>query len=148
MRAAFPRGTCRPEPFTAADHAAVPLRVWDTFFTLADVATVSDGRAVRRVADQLQVVCESINHFVSALVEAVAIVLAVFFVLLGMRAGLVVTMTIPLVLAMTFVMLDCMAFTLQRVSPGALIIAFGLLVDDAMPLSGSGRPGEARAGYS
>src|SRR5690606_38264419 len=62
----------------------------------------------------------------------VAIVLAVSFVSLGLRAGLVVTLSIPLVLAMTFIVLDLMGVTLQRISLGALIIALGLLVDDAM----------------
>ena len=64
--------------------------------------------------------------------EAVVIVLVVSFVSLGLRAGLVVTLTIPLVLAITFVVMDYAGFTLQRISLGALIIALGLLVDDAM----------------
>src|SRR5690606_34869627 len=59
-------------------------------------------------------------------------VLAVSFISLGVRAGLVVTLTIPLVLAITFVVMDYAGFTLQRISLGALIIALGLLVDDAM----------------
>jgi multidrug efflux pump len=66
------------------------------------------------------------------LLEAVLIVLAVSFVSLGMRAGFVVTLTIPLVLAITFVIMDYLGITLQRISLGALIIALGLLVDDAM----------------
>ena len=90
------------------------------------------GIEMSKVADQPHVVDESINHFVTALIEAVIIVLAVCFVSLGLRAGLVVTMTIPLVLAMTFILLDYMGVTLQRISLGALIIALGLLVDDAM----------------
>ena len=90
------------------------------------------GLEMHKVADQPTVVEESVNHFLRALVEAVLIVLAVSFVSLGLRAGLVVTMTIPLVLALTFVVLDMMGVTLQRVSLGALIIALGLLVDDAM----------------
>lgn len=90
------------------------------------------GIEIHLVADQPYVVEHSVNHFVRALVEAVVIVLAVSFVSLGMRAGLVVSMTIPLVLAMTFVFLDIMGITLQRISLGALIIALGLLVDDAM----------------
>ncbi|MWD28932.1 AcrB/AcrD/AcrF family protein [Aquicoccus sp. SCR17] len=90
------------------------------------------GIELAQVADQPHVVDESVGHFVRALVEAVVIVLAVSFVTLGLRAGMVVTMSIPLVLAMTFVILDIMGVTLQRVSLGALIIALGLLVDDAM----------------
>lgn len=90
------------------------------------------GIEMSKVADQPKVVEESVDHFLQALVEAVLIVLAVSFVSLGVRAGLVVTMTIPLVLALTFVILDLMGVTLQRISLGALIIALGLLVDDAM----------------
>lgn len=90
------------------------------------------GIELHKVADQPLVVEESVNHFLRALAEAVIIVLAVSFVSLGMRAGLVVTMTIPLVLALTFVIMDIMGITLQRISLGALIIALGLLVDDAM----------------
>ena len=90
------------------------------------------GLNVHQVADQPQVVEEAVNEFVRALVEAVAIVLAVSFVSLGLRAGLVVALTIPLVLAITFVVMDYVGITLQRISLGALIIALGLLVDDAM----------------
>ncbi len=90
------------------------------------------GIDVHLVADQPKVVEESINHFVRALIEAVLIVLAVSFVSLGVRAGLVVTLSIPLVLALTFMILEAMGITLQRISLGALIIALGLLVDDAM----------------
>ncbi|MCV2877858.1 efflux RND transporter permease subunit [Sedimentimonas flavescens] len=167
---------------SAAELSATPLRVNDAFFTLGDVATVSDGYedprssifryngqdaigliigmrqsanilefgadldalmeriqqelpvgiTLNKVADQPKVVEESVNHFLKALAEAVAIVLFVSFVSLGWRAGLVVSMSIPLVLAMTFVILDMMGVTLQRISLGALIIALGLLVDDAM----------------
>lgn len=90
------------------------------------------GIEMHKVADQPVVVEESVNHFLRTLVEAVVIVLAVSFISLGMRAGLVLTLAIPLVLAMTFVMMNLMGITLQRISLGALIIALGLLVDDAM----------------
>lgn len=90
------------------------------------------GIEIHQVADQPHVVEESVNHFLQALLEAVLIVLAVSFISLGIRAGLVVTLTIPLVLAITFVVMDYAGFTLQRISLGALIIALGLLVDDAM----------------
>ena len=90
------------------------------------------GIEMAKFADQPHVVDEAVGHFVTALAEAVAIVLLVSFVSLGVRAGLVVTMTIPLVLAITFVILDMAGITLQRISLGALIIALGLLVDDAM----------------
>lgn len=90
------------------------------------------GIQVHHVADQPKVVEDSVGHFVKALIEAVVIVLAVSFVSLGVRAGFVVSLTIPLVLALTFVLMELMGITLQRISLGALIIALGLLVDDAM----------------
>jgi len=95
-------------------------------------AGLPHGLELHRVADQPHVVTAAVGHFIQALVEAVVIVLAVSFVSLGLRAGLVVTLSIPLVLALTFVIMDIWGFTLQRVSLGALIIALGLLVDDAM----------------
>ncbi|MFO1165531.1 MAG: efflux RND transporter permease subunit [Paracoccus sp. (in: a-proteobacteria)] len=90
------------------------------------------GIGMSKVADQPHVVDEAVGHFVKALVEAVAIVLLVSFISLGLRAGFVVTLTIPLVLAITFIVMDIYGITLQRISLGALIIALGLLVDDAM----------------
>jgi multidrug efflux pump subunit AcrB len=90
------------------------------------------GIEIHQVADQPEVVQHAVNHFLQALAEAVLIVLVVSFVSLGMRAGFVVTLTIPLVLAITFVIMDYFGITLQRISLGALIIALGLLVDDAM----------------
>lgn len=96
------------------------------------VADLPVGIKVAQVANQPHVVEEAVHHFVRALVEAVVIVLAVCFVSLGVRAGLVVTVTIPIVLAITFVVMDIWGITLQRISLGAMIIALGLLVDDAM----------------
>lgn len=90
------------------------------------------GIEMAKVADQPHVVEEAVGHFVQALAEAVIIVLIVSFISLGFRAGFVVTLTIPLVLAITFVILELYGITLQRISLGALIIALGLLVDDAM----------------
>ncbi len=85
-----------------------------------------------RIADQPQVVKEAVSGFTEALFEAVVIVLAVSFISLGVRAGFVVSLSIPLVLAITFLTMQIMDISLQRVSLGALIIALGLLVDDAM----------------
>ncbi len=100
---------------------------------MADVAAdLPIGIEMAKFSDQPHVVDEAVGHFVQALVEAVGFVLIVSFISLGLRAGMVVTMTIPLVLAITFVFLDYYGITLQRVSLGALIIALGLLVDDAM----------------
>ncbi len=90
------------------------------------------GIEVAQVADQPKVVDTSVHHFVKALVEAVIIVLVVSFLSLGMRAGAVVALSIPLVLAATFVGMKLWGIDLHRVSLGALIIALGLLVDDAM----------------
>jgi multidrug efflux pump subunit AcrB len=90
------------------------------------------GIGVHLVSDQPAIVEEAVGGFTKALFEAVAIVLVVSFVSLGLRAGLVVAVTIPLVLAITFVAMELAGISLQRISLGALIIALGLLVDDAM----------------
>ncbi|KNC05745.1 ACR family transporter [Pantoea sp. RIT-PI-b] len=90
------------------------------------------GIEVTKVADQSRVVSEAVSGFVHVLGEAIIIVLAVSFVSLGLRAGLVVAAAIPLVLAMTFSGMLLAGIGLQRISLGALIIALGLLVDDAM----------------
>lgn len=90
------------------------------------------GVTIHQVADQSAVVKKSIAEFMRALLEALAIVLAVSFLSLGARAGLVVGLSIPLVLAGTFLIMHLLDIDLHRVSLGALIIALGLLVDDAM----------------
>jgi multidrug efflux pump subunit AcrB len=90
------------------------------------------GIEITRVADQAKVVDSALHGFIKVLVEAIAIVLAVSFVSLGTRAGIVVSVSIPLVLALTFVGMEILGIGLQRISLGALIIALGLLVDDAM----------------
>ncbi|TNC11756.1 efflux RND transporter permease subunit [Methylobacterium terricola] len=90
------------------------------------------GVGIHLVSDQPRIVEEAVGGFTKALVEAVVIVLVVSFLSLGVRAGLVVSFSIPLVLAIVFVVMDVMGVTLQRISLGALIIALGLLVDDAM----------------
>jgi multidrug efflux pump subunit AcrB len=84
------------------------------------------------VADQPVVVEEAVGGFSKALWEAIAIVLAVSFLSLSLRAGVVVACSIPLVLGMVFVYMEWSGISLQRISLGALIIALGLLVDDAM----------------
>lgn len=90
------------------------------------------GINMTKVADQSAVVKQAVDGFVRVLIEAVVIVLAVSFVSLGTRAGLVVATAIPLVLAMTFIGMMIAGIGLQRISLGALIIALGLMVDDAM----------------
>ncbi|UVK43508.1 efflux RND transporter permease subunit [Mesorhizobium sp. AR07] len=96
------------------------------------VADLPIGVGVHLVADQPVIVEQAVSGFTRALFEAVAIVLAVSFISLGMRAGFVVALSIPLVLAITFLFMDYLGISLQRISLGALIIALGLLVDDAM----------------
>jgi len=90
------------------------------------------GVEIHTVSNQPEVVKEAIGEFTTALAEAVAIVLAVTFFSLGMRPGFVVALCIPIVLALTFAVMQGSEIPLHRVSLGALIIALGLLVDDAI----------------
>ena len=90
------------------------------------------GMDVHVVFDQPQIVKTSLNLFVRTLGEAMIIVLAVSFLSLGWRTGTVVALSIPLVLAMTFLAMKVFGIDLQRISLGALVIALGLLVDDAI----------------
>ena len=99
------------------------------------------GLELHQFQNQAKVVSGSVNEFVGALVEAILIVLAVSFVALGLhfkplsldwRPGLVVAITIPLVLAITFVVMFYAGVGLHKISLGSLIIALGLLVDDAI----------------
>ena len=90
------------------------------------------GMEFEQVSDQPSVVRDSVGEFMRSLGEAVAIVMAISFLALGMRTGFVVALTIPLVLAATFLGMQAFGIDLHRISTGALIIALGLLVDDAM----------------
>lgn len=90
------------------------------------------GVQIHAVSDQPRIVEHSVFEFKKSLAEAVIIVLVVSFLSLGLRTGLVVALSIPLVLAMTFLAMYVMGIELQRISLGALIIALGLLVDDAI----------------
>ncbi|TPN37041.1 efflux RND transporter permease subunit [Mesorhizobium sp. B2-3-3] len=90
------------------------------------------GVGIHLVSDQPAVVKTAVGGFTSALFEAVVIVLLVSFVSLGLRAGFVVALSIPIVLAVVFLFMYADSISLQRISLGALIIALGLLVDDAM----------------
>jgi multidrug efflux pump subunit AcrB len=90
------------------------------------------GVELGRISDQAQVVSKSIREFLEAFAQAIGIVLVVSFIALGWRAGFVVALTIPMVLAATFFVMSLMEIDLHRISLGALIIALGLLVDDAM----------------
>jgi multidrug efflux pump len=95
-------------------------------------AELPAGVDVHIVANQPEVVKGSITLFEHSLSEAVLIVLAVSFLSLGWRTGTVVALSIPLVLAITFFMMKLFGIDLQRISLGALVIALGLLVDDAI----------------
>ncbi|MCY1214730.1 Multidrug resistance protein MdtC [compost metagenome] len=99
------------------------------------------GIEMDQVQDQPKAVKQSVGEFVRVLIEAVVIVLAVSFVALGLhtrplrldvRPGLVVALTIPLVLAVTFLFMHIFGIGLHKISLGALIVALGLLVDDAI----------------
>lgn len=90
------------------------------------------GIDIHAVSDQPKVVESSVNTFMQSLLEAVAIVLAVSFLSLGWRTGIVVSLSIPLVLAVTFMIMSLVGIDLHRISLGSLIIALGLLVDDAI----------------
>ena len=95
-------------------------------------ANLPHGIEPRLVADQPLTVDLAINEFTASLWQAIAIVLVVSFIALGVRAGTVVAVAIPLTLAVVFPMMDIVDIDLQRVSLGALIIALALMVDDAM----------------
>ncbi len=84
------------------------------------------------VANQPEIVDTAVAEFTESLWQAIAIVLVISFLALGVRAGLVVAIAIPLTMAAVFVIMQSVGIDLQRISLGALIIALGLLVDDAM----------------
>ncbi|MBW3550175.1 MAG: efflux RND transporter permease subunit, partial [Proteobacteria bacterium] len=94
--------------------------------------TLPAGMALSKVSDQPAAVEESVGEFIKVLAEAVAIVLLVCFVSLGWRTGLVVALSIPLVLAMTFAAMQFFGVGLHKISLGALVLSLGLLVDDAI----------------
>jgi multidrug efflux pump len=94
--------------------------------------TLPAGMQLRKVSDQPQSVEESVGEFVQVLTEAVVIVLLDSYFSLGLRTGLVVGVTIPLVLAMTFFVMHYFDIGLHKISLGALVLALGLLVDDAI----------------
>ena len=93
---------------------------------------VPQGINVEQIADQPKVVEHAVGEFVHSFIEALAIVLFVSFVALGWRTGIVVALSVPLVLAIVFIVMNAMSIDLHRITLGALIIALGLLVDDAI----------------
>ena len=90
------------------------------------------GIEISQFTDQPKVVHEAVGEFLQALTEAVVIVLLVSFFSLRVRAGMVVALTIPFVLGVTFLVMAACGIQLQKISLGALVLALGLLVDDAM----------------
>jgi multidrug efflux pump len=90
------------------------------------------GLELNTVTSQPKIVANSVNDFVKSLVEALAIVLGVSLLSLGWRSGIVVAITIPVVLAATFLVMQINDIGLHKISLGALILALGLLVDDAI----------------
>ncbi len=96
------------------------------------MASVPQGFDLEQVADQPKVVDGAIVEFERSFLEALAIVLAVSFLSLGWRTGIVVALSVPLVLAITFAVMSVLGIDLHRITLGALIIALGLLVDDAI----------------
>lgn len=96
------------------------------------MGAVPQGVDLERIADQPLVVEHAISEFVHSFIEALAIVLFVSFLALGWRTGIVVALSVPLVLGVVFVVMNAMGLDLHRITLGALIIALGLLVDDAI----------------
>ncbi|PAU52793.1 multidrug transporter AcrB [Pseudomonas sp. PIC25] len=94
--------------------------------------TLPVGMQLRKVSDQPAAVKTGVGEFVRVLAEALVIVLLVSFFSLGLRTGLVVALSIPLVLAMTFAIMNYFNIGLHKISLGALVLALGLLVDDAI----------------
>ncbi len=90
------------------------------------------GLELNTVTSQPKIVANSVNDFVKSLVEALIIVLGVSLLSLGWRSGIVVAITIPVVLTSTFLLMDMLDIGLHKISLGALILALGLLVDDAI----------------
>lgn len=90
------------------------------------------GVQIDQISNQPQVVQGSVGEFLTSFVEALAIVLIVSFVSLGWRTGIVVALSVPLVLTIVFTIMYTLGMNLDRITLGALIIALGLLVDDAI----------------
>jgi multidrug efflux pump len=90
------------------------------------------GIELTQIADQPRIVEQSVSEFFQTFLEALAVVLFVSFLSLGWRTGIVVALSVPLVLAIVFVVMYAAGIDLHRITLGALIIALGLLVDDAI----------------
>ena len=95
-------------------------------------AEIPVGFTIQEIADQPNVVSHAVGEFMKSFVEALIIVLGVSFLSLGWRVGIVVALAVPLVLAIVFIVMGMMGMDLHRITLGALIIALGLMVDDAI----------------
>ncbi|RAI01975.1 ACR family transporter [Acuticoccus sediminis] len=124
--------------------------------TMAELtADIPYGIETVLVADQAVTVKDAIAEFMSSLWQAVAIILVISFISLGVRPGLVVALSIPLTMAVVFAIMEIVGIDMQRISLGALIIALALLVDDAMTTTdatmtrlAAGDPPEKAATYA
>jgi multidrug efflux pump subunit AcrB len=95
-------------------------------------ADLPAGLALTQIADQPQVVAESVNEFLVKFAAALGVVMLVSFLSLGFRAGIVVALAVPLTLATVFLAMLALGMELERITLGALILSLGLLVDDAI----------------
>ncbi len=95
-------------------------------------AELPAGIELQQIADQPAVIGESVDEFLLKFAVALGVVLAVSFLSLGWRVGIVVALAVPLTLALVFLVMDAAGIELQRISLGALILSLGLLVDDAI----------------
>jgi multidrug efflux pump len=98
----------------------------------AVISELPVGIEITQIADQPHIVNESVSEFVETFAEALVIVLVVSFLSLGWRTGIVVALSVPLVLAIVLLVMYATGLDLHRITLGALIIALGLLVDDAI----------------
>ncbi len=95
-------------------------------------AELPSGLAIAQIADQPQVVQESVSEFLVKFVAALGVVMLVSFLSLGFRAGIIVALAVPLTLAIVFLAMLALGMELERITLGALILSLGLLVDDAI----------------
>lgn len=145
--AAFTRGPVDPPSFTVRHEGKPAIALGVVMVKGANILTVGNaldatlsrieenlplGFELHKVADQAHVVEDSVDEFVRSFVEALCIVLAVSFLSLGWRTGIVVALAVPLTLAAVAIVMNMCGMSLERISLGALIIALGLLVDGAI----------------
>jgi multidrug efflux pump len=141
------RGTVDPATFTVSHEGKPAIAIGIVMSEGANILTLGEalksavgeiradlpaGYDLVQVADQPEIVAESVGEFTKTFAEALVIVLAVSFLSLGWRTGIVVALAVPLVLAIVMIALDLLGASLERITLGALIIALGLLVDDAI----------------